>query len=68
MSVTDAVRHGSRDVIFESYPGGRLQLPDDGHAGGGLGREQLMRLGGIVEARRRLAAALQRDRLGRIPA
>ena len=65
MSVTDAVRHGSKQVIFESYPevGYNYRMTDMQAA---LGREQLMRLDGIVESRRRLAAAYT-DRLGRIP-
>ena len=55
MSVTDAVRHGSKQVIFESYPevGYNYRMTDMQAA---LGREQLMRLGSIVETRRRLAA------------
>ena len=65
MSVTDAVRHGSKQVIFESYPevGYNYRMTDMQAA---LGREQLMRLDGIVESRRRLAAEYT-DRLGRIP-
>ena len=34
MSVPDTVRHGAEQVIFESYPDARLQLPHDGHPGG----------------------------------
>ena len=35
MSVPDTVRHGSPQVIFESYPNSRLQLPHDRHPGRG---------------------------------
>jgi len=54
MSVTDAVRHGSREVIYETYPqvGYNYRMTDLQAA---LGREQLRRLPGIVEQRRRLA-------------
>lgn len=55
MSVPDTVRHGSREVIYESYPelGYNYRMTDLQAA---LGRGQLQRLGSIVEARRRLAA------------
>ncbi len=54
MSVPDTVRHGARDVIYESYPelGYNYRMTDLQAA---LGRGQLQRLGGIVAARRRLA-------------
>ena len=38
MSVPDTVRHGASQVIFESYPVARLQLPHDRHPGGGRPR------------------------------
>ena len=38
MSVPDTVRHGSAQVIFESYPDRRLQLPHDRHPGRGRPR------------------------------
>ncbi|PWK76884.1 DegT/DnrJ/EryC1/StrS family aminotransferase [Aminobacter sp. AP02] len=55
MSVPDTVRHGSREVIYESYPelGFNYRMTDLQAA---LGRGQLQRLGNIVAARRRLAA------------
>ncbi|MQA28890.1 MAG: aminotransferase class V-fold PLP-dependent enzyme [Luteitalea sp.] len=54
MSVADTVRHGSREVIFESYPeiGYNYRLTDVQAA---IGREQLKRLPAIVPARRALA-------------
>jgi len=54
MSVPDTVRHGARDVIYESYHelGYNYRMTDLQAA---LGRGQLQRLGGIVAARRRLA-------------
>jgi perosamine synthetase len=54
MSVPDTVRHGASSVIFESYPilGYNYRMTDIQAA---VGREQLGRLPGIVEARRRLA-------------
>ncbi|MCS3742982.1 DegT/DnrJ/EryC1/StrS aminotransferase family protein [Rhizobium sp. BK661] len=54
MSVTDAVRHGSRQVIFESYPelGYNYRMTDMQAA---VGREQLKRLPGIVARRREIA-------------
>ena len=65
MSVTDAVRHGSKQVIFETYPevGYNYRMTDMQAA---MGREQLMRLDGIVETRRRLAAEYA-GRLASIP-
>jgi perosamine synthetase len=55
MSVPDTVRHGSAQVIFESYPevGFNYRMTDIQAA---VGREQLRRLPGILEERRALAA------------
>lgn len=55
MSVPDTVRHGSAQVIFESYPtvGYNYRMTDIQAA---VGREQLKRLPGIVATRRDLAA------------
>jgi perosamine synthetase len=63
MSVPDTVRHGSAQVIFESYPklGYNYRMTDIQAA---VGREQLKRLPGIVAERRALAdgyAALLRE-------
>jgi dTDP-4-amino-4,6-dideoxygalactose transaminase len=65
MSVPDTVRHGSRDVIFESYPevGYNYRMTDVQAA---IGRQQLKRLPGIV-ARRRAAAARYNALLSRVP-
>ena len=54
MSVPDTVRHGSKEVIFESYPmlGYNYRMTDIQAA---VGREQLKRLPVIVERRRFLA-------------
>jgi dTDP-4-amino-4,6-dideoxygalactose transaminase len=54
MSVPDTVRHGAREVIFESYPmlGYNYRMTDIQAA---VGREQLKRLTEIIERRRRLA-------------
>lgn len=54
MSVPDTVRHGSAQVIFESYPvvGFNYRMTDIQAA---VGREQLKRLPGIVRERRELA-------------
>ena len=54
MSVPDTVRHGSSQVIFESYPtvGFNYRMTDIQAA---VGREQLKRLGDIVRGRRALA-------------
>ena len=54
MSVPDTVRHGSKEVIFESYPmlGYNYRMTDIQAA---VGREQLKRLPEIVERRRLLA-------------
>jgi dTDP-4-amino-4,6-dideoxygalactose transaminase len=55
MSVPDTVRHGAREVIFESYPevGFNFRMTDMQAA---VGRVQLTRLTSIVEERRRLAS------------
>jgi dTDP-4-amino-4,6-dideoxygalactose transaminase len=55
MSVTDAVRHGSKQVIYEGYPelGYNYRMTDLQAA---LGRVQLRRLPGLVARRRQLAA------------
>jgi dTDP-4-amino-4,6-dideoxygalactose transaminase len=55
MSVPDTVRHGSAEVIFESYPmlGYNYRMTDIQAA---VGREQLKRLPEIVSQRRELAA------------
>lgn len=54
MSVPDTVRHGSNQVIFESYPttGYNYRMTDIQAA---VGREQLKRLPVIIERRRNLA-------------
>jgi dTDP-4-amino-4,6-dideoxygalactose transaminase len=64
MSVTDAVRHTARQVIFESYPevGFNYRMTDMQAA---VGREQLKRLPGIV-ARRRELAHRYRELLGEV--
>ncbi|MBI3708339.1 MAG: DegT/DnrJ/EryC1/StrS family aminotransferase [Proteobacteria bacterium] len=58
MSVPDTVRHGSTEVIFESYPtlGYNYRMTDIQAA---VGREQLKRLPGIVDQRRQKAARYQ---------
>ncbi len=55
MSVPDAVRHSSNQVIFEGYPvvGYNYRMTDIQAA---IGREQLKRLPAIVARRRELAA------------
>jgi dTDP-4-amino-4,6-dideoxygalactose transaminase len=54
MSVPDTVRHGAKQVIFESYPmlGYNYRMTDIQAA---VGREQLKRLPDIIERRRFLA-------------
>jgi dTDP-4-amino-4,6-dideoxygalactose transaminase len=54
MSVPDTVRHGAREVIFESYPelGFNYRMTDMQAA---VGRVQLTRLEGIVAERRGIA-------------
>ncbi len=58
MSVPDTVRHGAKQVIFESYPmlGFNYRMTDIQAA---VGREQLKRLPEIVERRRDLAQRYQ---------
>lgn len=65
MSVPDTVRHGARQVIFESYPalGYNYRMTDVQAA---IGREQLRRLDGIVLRRRELALRYH-DLLKEIP-
>ncbi|MGR9250799.1 DegT/DnrJ/EryC1/StrS family aminotransferase [Rhizobium leguminosarum] len=65
MSVTDAVRHGSKQVIFEDYDelGYNYRMTDLQAA---VGREQLRRLPGLIAQRRRLAEQY-RERLSTIP-
>jgi dTDP-4-amino-4,6-dideoxygalactose transaminase len=55
MSVTDTVRHGSRQVIFENYldVGFNYRMTDIQAA---IGRKQLVRLADLVVRRRALAA------------
>jgi dTDP-4-amino-4,6-dideoxygalactose transaminase len=54
MSVPDTVRHGAREVIFESYPevGFNFRMTDMQAA---MGRVQLTRLSAIVTERRQIA-------------
>jgi dTDP-4-amino-4,6-dideoxygalactose transaminase len=56
MSVSDAVRHSSDSVIFETYPelGYNYRLTDVQAA---MGREQLKRLPGLIDRRRKLASS-----------
>lgn len=65
MSVADTVRHGSSQVIFESYPelGFNYRMTDMQAA---VGRVQLKRLPAIVAERRQLADAY-RDELADVP-
>jgi perosamine synthetase len=58
MSVPDTIRHGAKQVIFESYPmlGYNYRMTDIQAA---VGREQLKRLPEIVSRRRALAARYQ---------
>jgi dTDP-4-amino-4,6-dideoxygalactose transaminase len=65
MDVPDTVRHGSPQIIFESYPmiGFNYRLTDLQAA---VGREQLKRLSEILERRRELATRYQ-QLLSRIP-
>lgn len=65
MSVPDTVRHGAREVIFESYPevGFNYRMTDLQAA---LGRVQLSRLPEIIGQRRALAGRYH-DVLQRIP-
>lgn len=54
MSVPDTIRHGAKEVIFESYPtlGYNYRMTDIQAA---VGREQLKRLPAIIARRRQLA-------------
>lgn len=65
MSVSDTVRHGSKEVVFESYPvvGFNYRMTDMQAA---VGREQLKRLPGIL-ARRRLLARRYGEMLASFP-
>ena len=58
MSTPDSVRHGAREVIFETYPvqGFNYRLTDIQAA---VGREQLRRLPAMVARRRALAGRYQ---------
>ena len=64
MSVSDAVRHRSRDVIIEEYPllGYNYRMTDIQAA---VGREQLKRLPAML-SRRRALAARYREHLSRL--
>lgn len=55
MSISDAVRHSSAEVVFESYPevGFNYRMTDIQAA---VGREQLKRLPEIIQRRRELAS------------
>ncbi len=59
MSVPDTVRHGSKEVIFETHPvlGYNYRMTDIQAA---VGREQLRRLPGMVARRRAIADAYRR--------
>lgn len=65
MSVPDTVRHGAKQVIFESYPmlGYNYRMTDIQAA---VGREQLKRLPEIV-ARRRFLAERYQEKLADVP-
>jgi perosamine synthetase len=65
MSVSDTVRHGSRRIIYETYPelGYNYRMTDLQAA---IGREQLGRLPEIIRRRRQLAERY-RERLRSIP-
>ena len=65
MNVPDTVRHGSKQVVFESYVevGFNYRLTDVQAA---MGREQLKRLPAMI-ARRREQAARYRELLGDVP-
>jgi dTDP-4-amino-4,6-dideoxygalactose transaminase len=64
MSITDAVRHGSKQVLFEDYGeiGYNYRMTDIQAA---VGRVQLQRLPGLIAQRRQLAEQY-RERLSRI--
>ena len=63
MSASDSVRHGAKEVVFESYPnlGYNYRLSDIQAA---VGRAQLARLPEVLERHR----ALARRYLERLPA
>jgi perosamine synthetase len=65
MSVSDTVRHGSREVIYETYPelGYNYRMTDLQAA---IGREQLRRLPEIISRRRQVAERYS-ERLRQIP-
>lgn len=65
MSIPDTIRHGSKEIIFESYLdlGFNYRLTDIQAA---MGREQLKRLPGLLSRRRYLAAQYHK-RLAKIP-
>ena len=65
MSVSDTVRHGAKQVMFESYPmlGYNYRMTDIQAA---VGREQLKRLPEIV-ARRRYLAQRYQEKLSDVP-
>jgi dTDP-4-amino-4,6-dideoxygalactose transaminase len=65
MSVSDAARHTSSQVVFETYPtvGYNYRMTDIQAA---VGREQLKRLPHVV-SRRRVLAARYHERLGGLP-
>ena len=65
MSVSDAARHESTDVVFESYPlvGYNYRMTDIQAA---IGREQLKRLQAILSRRRELAGRYH-ERLSSVP-
>jgi dTDP-4-amino-4,6-dideoxygalactose transaminase len=65
MSVSDSVRHGAKEVIYESYPvlGYNYRMTDVQAA---IGREQLKRLPELVE-RRRFLATRYKELLADVP-
>ncbi len=65
MSVSDAARHGSNQVVFEAYltTAFNYRMTDIQAA---IGVEQLKRLDPMIRRRREMAAAYA-DRLGRLP-
>jgi perosamine synthetase len=65
MSIPDRVRHGSKEVLFESYPalGYNYRMTD---IQGAIGREQLKRLPEIIE-RRRFLAGQYKELLSNVP-
>src|SRR5260221_6222672 len=65
MSISDRARHGTREVVFEEHGvlGYNYRMTDIQAA---VGREQLKRLPGIRETRRRLADR-DREHLASLP-